>query len=99
MNWRKFAAGGGSGLHKLTRRHGFKLCPAVDCSVEEVSPAVGEVVGYDSVKSALRMNSAVVVFVDSIEKVNQLLERGVVTQGSFTPVVVHGRSGQEGAQM
>ena len=45
------------------------------------------------------MNSAVVVFVDSIEKVNQLLERGVVTQGSFTPVVVHGRSYQEGAQM
>ena len=81
------AAGGGFGLHKLTRRHGIKLCPAVACSVEEVSLAVGEVVGCDSVKSASRMNSAVAVFVDSIEKANQLLERGVVIQGSFTPVL------------
>ena len=44
------AAGGGSALHKLTRPHGIKLSPAVDCSVEELSLAVGEVVGCDSVK-------------------------------------------------
>lgn len=37
-------------------------------------------------KSASRMNSAVVVFVDSTEQVNQLVESGVVIQGTLTPV-------------
>lgn len=46
---------------------------------------MGAVVGYGSVKSASRMNSAVVIFVDSIEKAHQLIESGVVIQGSLTP--------------
>ena len=64
-------------------RHGIKLCPAVDCSVEKVSLAVGEVVGYDSVRSASRINSAVVIFLDSIDKANQLLGEWSCDSGLF----------------
>ncbi|KAI3363574.1 hypothetical protein L3Q82_012163 [Scortum barcoo] len=71
---------------KLTRRHAVKLVPAVSCSVEEVSLAGGEVVGYGSVKSASRMNGAVVIFLDSPEKVSDVVVSGVVIQDSFTPV-------------
>lgn len=77
----------GSGLERLTRRDAIKMVPMVSCSVEECGLAVGQVVGYDSVKSASRMNSAVVIFLDSVEKVNQVVQSGVVIQGSFTPVL------------
>ena len=70
----------------LTRKHGIKIASATHCSVEQCGLAVGEVVGYNSVKSAARMNSAVVIFVDSVDKVNTLVERGVVINGSFVSV-------------
>ncbi|KAI4899184.1 hypothetical protein NFI96_019398, partial [Prochilodus magdalenae] len=74
-------------FEQLSRRHGVKIAPGVKCSVEECSLAVGEVVGYGSILSASRMNSAVVLFLDSIEKANALVQTGVVIQGTFTPVV------------
>lgn len=40
--------------------------------------AVGEVVGYESIKAASRMIHAVVMFVDSVDKVNSVVEKGVV---------------------
>ncbi len=70
-----------------TNWHAIKLSPAVGCSVEDCSLAVREIVGYESVTSASRMNSAVVIFLDITEKVNQLLESGVVIWGTFTPVL------------
>lgn len=81
------AAGEQFSLHKLTRRHAIKLSPPDGCSVEECSLAVGEVVGYESIKSASRMNSAVVIFLDNVDKVNQLLESGLVIQGTYIPVL------------
>jgi len=81
------ATGERTSLHNLTRRHAIKLSPPNGCSVEECVLAVGEIVGYDSVKSASRMNSAVVIFLDSVEKVNQLLESGVVIQDTHTSVL------------
>ncbi|KAI3373352.1 hypothetical protein L3Q82_006652 [Scortum barcoo] len=45
-------------------------CSRFSC-VEEVGLAVGEVVGHGSVKSAARMNSAVVLFLDQVEKANR----------------------------
>ncbi|KAI2647384.1 Transposon TX1 uncharacterized 82 kDa protein [Labeo rohita] len=56
----------GVGLEALTRRDACKLCPTIDCSVEDCVLAVGEIVGYDSIKSASRMNNEVVIFVDSV---------------------------------
>lgn len=51
-------------------------------SVEEVSYAVGEVVGFESVKSASRINSEVLIFLDDVSKV----ESGAVLRETFTPV-------------
>ena len=65
-------------LTKLTRRHGFKVMPTAPCSVEECSLAVAEIVGYDSVKSAARMNGGIVIFVDTVEKANTIVEGGIV---------------------
>lgn len=73
------------GLEKLTRRHAVKISPNVGCSVEEASYAVGEVVGFESIKSASRMNSAIVIFLDDISKVEKVVESGIVVHDSFTP--------------
>lgn len=61
--------GGHVELEKLTRRHAVRISPHVGCSLEEASYAVGEVVGFESVKSASCMNSAVVRFLDDVAKV------------------------------
>ena len=73
-------------LEKLTRRHAVKVLPQAGCSAEEVYYAVGEVVGFDSVKSASRMNSAVVIFLDEVHKVEQVVKTGIVLRDRFTPV-------------
>ena len=74
------------GLERLTRRHAVKLQPTVTCSVEECSLAVGQVVDYDKVKSASRMSSGVVIFLESVEIVNEVVERGVVINDTLTHV-------------
>lgn len=81
------AAGDQLCLFKLMHRHAIKLSPPAGCSVEDCSLAVGEEVGYGSIKSASQMNSAVVIFLDDIDKANQLIENGVVIQGTFIPVL------------
>ncbi|KAI3365345.1 hypothetical protein L3Q82_010129, partial [Scortum barcoo] len=73
-------------LEKLTRRHAVKVLPQAGCSVEEVGSAVGEVVGFESIKSASRMNSAVVIFLDEVVKVERVVEAGIVLRDTFTPV-------------
>lgn len=47
---------------------------------------MGEVVGFESITSAIRMNSAVVIFLDEVKKVEQVVKCGVVVRDSFTPV-------------
>lgn len=79
-------AGAVSGvLESLTRRNGVKVASAM--SIEECCLAAGEVVGYDSVLSASRMNNAIVMFMSSVEKANELVERGLVINGAFTVVL------------
>ena len=73
-------------LEKLTHRHTVKVLLQAGCSVEEVGYAVGEVVGFDSIKLASRMNSAVVIFLDEVHKVEQVVETGIVLRDTFTPV-------------
>lgn len=75
------------GLSELTRRHAIKLSPPAGCSVVDCVLAVGEEVGYGSIRSASRMNGAVVIFLDDIDKANQLIENGVVIQGTFISVL------------
>ncbi|TWW74481.1 Transposon TX1 uncharacterized 149 kDa protein ORF 2 [Takifugu flavidus] len=67
-------------------RHAVKLSPPAGVSVEECALAVGEIVGHGSVESSTRMNSVVVVFVDSIDKADQLVVTGVAVNGELTLV-------------
>lgn len=73
------------GLSSLTRRHAIKVASTV--SVEKCCLAVGEVVGHASVLSASRMNNATVIFLDSVDKANELVERGIVIDGEFISVL------------
>lgn len=54
--------------------------------MEEVALAVGEVVRFESIKSASQMNSAVVIVLEVVRKVEQVVECGVVVRDTFTPV-------------
>lgn len=56
-------------------------------SVEDCCMAMGDVVGHDSILSAFKMNSAVVVFFNSVEKANELVEKEIVVNNLFTPVL------------
>lgn len=79
-------AGAGSVvLETLTRRHGVKVASAT--SIEVCCLAAGRVVGYDSILSASRMNNAIVIFLSTVEKANDLVERGLVLNDAFTPVL------------
>ncbi len=49
--------------------------------------AVGEVIGHSGVLSASRMNNAIVVFLDSVDKANDLVEQGIVIGGEFVSVL------------
>lgn len=81
-----FAKNMSTAFKNLSLRHGIKLPVGVDYSVEECSLAVGEVVGYECIKAASRMNSAVVMFLDSADKVNLVVERGIVLRNARTVV-------------
>ena len=76
----------GTGMFgSLTRRHAIKI--TANASVEECSLAVGEMVGHDKILSVARMNRAVVLFLETVELANDVIERGVVIDGVFTPVL------------
>jgi len=74
----------GDTLSHLTRKHGIKITGDFPCSMEDIEKAVGEKVGHGSVKSAARMNGAVVIFLDQVEKVSRVLEAGL-TVGTGVP--------------
>ncbi|CAK6981614.1 hypothetical protein L3Q82_005078, partial [Scomber scombrus] len=42
-----------------------------------------EEIGHVGIKSIARMNSAVVIFLDRVEKVNQLVETGITVNDTF----------------
>ncbi|TWW60950.1 hypothetical protein D4764_05G0010400, partial [Takifugu flavidus] len=54
--------------------------------VEELALAVGEKIGHGSVKSAARINGAVVLFVDMVEQANRLVETGISVGRRFEAV-------------
>ncbi|KAL0150933.1 hypothetical protein M9458_053852, partial [Cirrhinus mrigala] len=79
------ATSGAANCDGLTRRHGIKVMCRV--SVEECVLAVGGVVGCDSIVSASRMNNAIVLFLNSIEKANEVVQKGIVINNELTPVL------------
>lgn len=79
---------GSSGdLSRLTLRHGLKCTPDDSISVEDVLVAVSEQVGGINIKSASRMNKAVVVFLADVTMVDGLIERGISINNTFVPVL------------
>lgn len=69
----------------LTRRHAIKVLSTL--SVDECSIAVGNIVGHDNVVAASRMNNAIVLFLSSVAKANEVVEKGLSVNGLFTPVL------------
>ncbi|TWW59242.1 Transposon TX1 uncharacterized 82 kDa protein ORF 1 [Takifugu flavidus] len=65
-----------AGLTGLSRKHGVKVGAGSVLSVEEVALAVGQKIGHSSIKSATRMNRAVVLFLAKVDQVNMLVEHG-----------------------
>ncbi|KAL2085516.1 hypothetical protein ACEWY4_018836 [Coilia grayii] len=78
-------ASGAGRFESLTRRHGIKINSTA--SVEECCLVVGEIVGHDKIVSAARMNNAIVLFLETVELVNVLVERGIEIDGVFTSVL------------
>lgn len=72
-------------LNSLTRRHGVKVVSVVN--VEECILAVGDVVRHECILAASRMNNAMVLFLNSVEKANEVVAKGVVISGLFIPVL------------
>ncbi len=56
-------------------------------SVEKCCLTVGEVVGHESILSASKMNNAIVIFLSTVERANELVEAGIVVDELFTPVL------------
>lgn len=79
------AGTGARGLSSLTRRHGVKVASAV--SVESCCLAVGEIVGHENILSASKMNSAIVIFLSTVENANEVVQRGIILEGVLTPVM------------
>lgn len=79
------AASGTGKFEPLTQQHGIKITSSA--SVEACSFAVGEIVGHDKILSAARMNSVVVLFLEMVALANDMVDRGVVIDGVFTPVL------------
>jgi len=79
--------GSGESFISLTRRHGVKIDSGA--GVEGCSLAVGEAVGHENIVSASRMNSAVVVFVKTVDLANKLVQSGIVIKGVFSASFVY----------
>ncbi len=76
---------GSQGLNTLTRHHAVKVASAV--SVEDCCLYIEEAVGHESILSTLKMNNAAVIFLNTVEKANELVERGIVVDRLLTPVL------------
>lgn len=71
----------------LSRRHGIKILLVMNCSVEECSLAVEKAASYESILSVSITNSAVVIFLDTVEKLNSVVQSEVIIKKNFTPVM------------
>lgn len=56
-------------------------------SIEDVLIAISELVGGLNIKSASRMNRALVIFLKEVSMVDELLEKGLVVNDTFLPVL------------
>ncbi len=78
----------GGEFSRLTLGHGCKCMPEESVSIEDVLVAISEQVGGGlNIKSASRMNKALVIFLKEVSMVDELLEKGLVVNNIFLPVL------------
>jgi len=74
-------------LSQLTIKHGCKCMPEATVSVEDCLIAVSAVIGGANIKSASRMNKAIVFFLSESQMVDELIETGLTINNIFVPVL------------
>lgn len=72
---------------RLTLKHGCKCMPDAAVSVEDCLTVVSAVVGGANIRSASRMNKAIVFFLSESQMVDDLVESGLVINDTFVPVL------------
>lgn len=75
-----------SGASPVSLRHGVRVVPQPNSTVEQVLLVVAEKVGHENISYASRMNKAVVVFFKDTKFVTQLIESGIVINDEFLQV-------------
>ncbi|KAI2666917.1 Transposable element Tcb2 transposase [Labeo rohita] len=71
----------------MTVRHGCKCMPDASVSVEECLLAVSSLIGGANIRSASRMNKAIVLFLSEIQMVDTLIESGLIIKDTFVSVL------------
>ncbi len=75
-------------VSRLTLGHGCKCMPEDSVSIEDVLVAISEqLCGGLNIKSASRMNKALVIFLKEVSMVDDLLEKGLVVNNIFLLVL------------
>ncbi|XP_056593934.1 probable crossover junction endonuclease EME2 isoform X2 [Triplophysa dalaica] len=72
---------------RLTLGHGCKCMPDAAVSVEDCLIAVSAAVGGAHIRSASRMNKAIVIFLSESQMVDDLIESGLIIKDTFVPVL------------
>lgn len=72
---------------RLTLKHGCKCIPDAQVSVEDCLIAVSLAIGGTNIKSASRMNKAIVFFLSESQMVDNLIESGLIIKDAFVPVL------------
>ena len=71
------------GAPSLSIRHGVRMVPEPNVTVEQVLLAVGEQIDHANLEYASRMNKGVIVFVKEERFVHQLVANGVYLDDFF----------------
>ena len=67
----------------LTRKHGTVCIPPNEVSVDDIVSAIGNMVGFEKVRAASRMNKRVVVFVSDDHLVHDIVSPGISTENGY----------------
>ena len=67
----------------LTRKNGVVFVPPNEVSVDDIVTAIGNMVGFEKVCAASRMNKRVVVFISDDQLVHDIVSTGISTENGY----------------
>ena len=67
----------------LTRKHGVVCVPPNEVSVDDIVTAIGNLLGFEKVHAASRMNKRVVVFISDDHLVHDIVSTGISTENGY----------------